>query len=104
MCNLLDTESEENATEREKLQRAILRAENADKRLCDDSRTIIEAARRHLATLPKTKKMWRVSHSECGETKTWNVWAAKADALWSAQDALKCGKSCVSINSYDAPA
>lgn len=104
MCNRPATEAEKNASQRDRLKAAIERAENADKRLCDDSRTIIAAARMHLDTLPKTKKEWRVSYSELGETKTWNKWPNEAEALDSAMGALRCGKSCVSINSYDVPA
>lgn len=54
MCNRPETDDEK-MDARAKLEAALKRAGNADRHLCDDSKTIIAAARRHLDTMPKPK-------------------------------------------------
>jgi hypothetical protein len=68
------------------------------------TRRVVDAARKHLETLPKTRTEWRVSYSEGGETRTWRTKVTEQEAVESGAYALACGKSCVSINSYQVPA
>lgn len=84
--------------ERERLEVAIKRVENADRHLCDDSRTIVEAARKHLATLPQP--MWWVSYHDpiSGTRKQWGAAYARRDnAEMLALDALRADAYQVSI-------
>lgn len=103
MCRHIETEAEKNASSREKLSAALYRCDRLPKEWCDDAKTIMAAARLHLSTLPLTKKVWRVSYSHHGGTRTWSTWPTETQAVESATCALRCGKSCVSINSYDEP-
>lgn len=87
------------------VQRAIdgrpIPSDNRDK--IEILKTLRDAARKHLDTLPETKTEWRVSYYEDGETRTWNRWSSEDEALESGAHAMRCGKSGVSINSYQVP-
>lgn len=48
-----ETEAERNASDHEKLLAALNRCDRLSKEWCEDAKTIMAAARKHLATLPK---------------------------------------------------
>lgn len=87
-------------TERQKLETALKRADLVAPTLCDDSRLIIEAARKHLDTLPvKFVGRWDVTYTdaETAECRTWTSgWRVHDHALDSAKDAMRQGKTGVS--------
>lgn len=79
--------------EREKLRRAIERLEKRN--WCEDATIALEAARKHLATLPKPKR-WVVSGDG---SRTYHD--TRGDAEWAAYKRLSYGGTSVSITEAD---
>jgi hypothetical protein len=55
-------------TERERLEEALVRTRNLKREWCDDGKLIMEAARKHLATLPRPPRKVHVTRwlAVCG--------------------------------------
>lgn len=91
-------------TDREKLEAALARADKVAPTLCDDSKLIVEAARKHLATLPAPSVLkWKVTHGVEGfGRRTWSDgWETRSQAANSARNALEEGRCTdVSISEY----
>lgn len=97
MCGRPETDAERNASDLVKLRAAINRCESVKKDWCEDAKTIMAAARKHLHTLPKTKKRWGVSIG--------GGWV-HFDYLSQAMDAAKAeaeGGRAVTVELRDAP-
>lgn len=84
--------------ERKALEKALASYDElfGHSRYTTDGAAIVEAARKHLDTLPKPTK-WRVTHIRNGETCIWNEFDNKGDAQASATRALQIGRRCVSV-------
>jgi hypothetical protein len=87
-----------------KLREAIAVAERwqtADHR--DTVTAILEAARAHLATLPKTKmvKRWLVTWESAAGLPAAQDWTTEGDAGMAAQERRSMGRRCVNIIEYD---
>jgi hypothetical protein len=105
-------------TEREKLAEAVAAGERGVRGDCTgrdyDNRIVlmtrlVEAARKHLDTLPKTKPAYEVTwvdevYPGIGGKRVWCTAWAMNRALENAKDALAAGKKNVSIDKIEVPA
>lgn len=91
-------------SEREDLEKVLARYTGFGIFRPHEVRTLVEAARKHLDTLPKTVTKWRVSHYMNADRHTWRTTDTEKEALDSGQYALACGKRYVCVDEIQVPA